>query len=199
MQTEFNETVIKPINAIRESSVYSGIQNSVQTKDASTFSLLLAMVTKDALELDEFHLPRNKPLKTVSDLEKTFHIVPQKLVEKANNQQDLLLNELVSSGNRESLTLFLKVHPQAFITTNDDIKTTGNLPKEVYNNLDINQQAKLYQDIERQADINDKHTEDNAKTITTAKPTGMDKGYVEMDIDSWFSALEQSRNFSKVA
>lgn len=199
MQTEFNETVIKPINAIRESSVYSGIQNSVQTKDSSAFSLLLAMVTKDALELDEFHLPRNKPLKTVSDLEKRFHIVPQKLVEKSNNEQDLLMNELVSSGNRDSLTLFLNIHPQALITTNDDITATGNLPQQVFNNLDINQQAKLYKDIERQTHTSDKHTVDNAKNISTAKPRGMDKGYVEMDIDSWFSALEQSRNFSKVA
>lgn len=199
MQTEFNETAIKPINAIRESSVYSGIQNSVQTKDASTFSLLLAMVTKDALELDEFHLPRNKPLKTVSDLEKTFHVVPQKLIEKPNNEQDLLLNELVKTGNRESLTLFLNLHPQAFITTNDDIKTTGNLPQQVYNNLDINQQAKLYQDIQRQTHINEEPIKDNAKNITAAKPTEIEKGYVEMDIDSWFSALEQSRTFNKVA
>ena len=194
MQTQNHEPVNQHINVIRESSVFSGIQNSVQNNDKSAFSLLLAMVTEDKMELDEFHLPVNQTPKTKSDLEKTFHIVPQKLIGKVNNEKDLLCNELVTSGHRESVNLLLSLQPQPLLTRSDDSSSAINLPAQLVNSLGINQKAKLYNDIQSQQAI--KPAPVSSLKDVEALPSNQNP---EMDIESWFSVLEQARTLSKIA
>ncbi|MDU0111727.1 VC2046/SO_2500 family protein [Psychrosphaera aquimarina] len=193
MQTQTKEPIAKNIQVIRESSVFSDIQKSVHSNDSSAFSLLLAMVTQDRMELDEFHLPKNKKPKTTSDLEKTFHVVPKKLIDKVNNEQDLMFNQLINSGYRESVSLMLNLHPQPLISTNSEINNPINIPAKLFNSLDINQQAKLYQEI--QSKTSNVVTE--APVMTTDKNT--DDENIEMDVGTWFSVLEQARTLSKVA
>jgi len=195
MQTQNNESVNQNIKVIRESSVFSDIQKSVQNKDHSAFSLLLAMVTEDKLELDEFHLPINKVPKTKSDLEKTFHVVPQKLIGKIDSEQDLLFNELINSGHRESINLLLNLHPQPLITRSDDSSSAINLPAQLVNSLGMNQKAKLYNDIQSQQQTTKSYTEGSLKDVEPLKSNQNP----EMDIESWFSVLEQARTLSKVA
>lgn len=197
MQTETNESLNQNIKVIRESSVFSDIQKSVQSKDHSAFSLLLAMVTEDKLELDEFHLPVNKTPKTKTDLEKTFHVVPQKLFGKVDSEQDLMFNELIHSGNRESVNLLLSLQPQPLITRHDDPSDAINLPAQLINNLSMNQQAKLYKDIQAQQQASNSSTIRPLKEVEPAQLAN--DAEMEMDIESWFSVLEQARTLSKVA
>jgi hypothetical protein len=197
MQTEANKSLNQSIKPIRESSVFSDIQKSVQNKDQSAFSLLLAMVTQDKMELDAFHLPVNKVPKSKSDLEKTFNVVPQTLIGKVNNEQDLLFNQLIHSKNKEDVKLLLQLQPQPLITRSDDSSNSINLPAQLINSLGINQKAKLYQDIQSKQQMSDVNVMSTLKEVDSliTKPNND----MEMDIDSWFSVLEQARTLSKVA
>ena len=197
MQTEANKSLNQNIKPIRESSVFSDIQKSVQNKDQSAFSLLLAMVTQDKMELDAFHLPVNKVPQSKSDLEKTFNVVPQTLIGKLNTEQDLSFNQLIHSKNKDDVKLLLQLQPQPLITRGDDSINSINLPAQLVNSLGINQKAKLYKDIQSEqqmSDVNVMSTLKEANSLVT-KPSND----IEMDIDTWFSVLEQARTLSKVA
>lgn len=193
MQTETNEPAVNNTHVIRESSVYSDIKKSVQSNDRSAFSLLLAMVTQDRMELDEFHLPQNKAPKNTYDLEKTFHVVPKKLIENVNNEQNLLFNQLLNSGCRESVNLLLNLHPQPLIQRMNDVESGVNIPAKLFNSLDVNQQAKFYREIECK-----NHTQQKTNKTEHDLTKTVDAN-VEMDVESWFSVLEQARTLSKVA
>ncbi len=191
MALQSNQPNITPANVIRESSVFSGIQSSVHNNDKCNFSLLLSMVTQDALELDEFNLPHTQQATSTSDLAKTFHVVSQKLYQESNPEQDRTINQMINSGHKQSATLLLQLQPQALIISDDDKTQTAELPKNVFNNLNINQKARILKGYQSNS-LNTSHENEKPQVMKqNAAP--------EVDIESWFSVLEQARTISKVA
>ena len=173
---------------IRESAFYSQIKASTETGDASSFALIMSMLTTDAQELDEFNLPQNDPTKIKDDLYHQFHIRQQALTGQFNADRSVKHNQLVSAGQKDSVHLDLAMQPEPLL------EAQAKLPKEVIDNIELNVQSRLYQQ-----DPSLMVNEQKQAEKPDVKVEGKQASVNEIDVEAWFDVLHQSRTLSVAA
>lgn len=164
---------------IRESAFYSEIKSSTETGDKHAFALLMSMLTTDAQELDEFHLPEVEAAKVKSDLYNQFHIQQQQLTGKFNSARSVSHNELIQQGDKTSVLLDLVLQPEPLLPEQSP------LPQAVLDNIEPNVKARL--------NLQQASVENTSPVIAEKKPTK------EIDVEAWFEVLHQSRTLSVAA
>ncbi len=177
MSHELNN--INELNAnfpIRESAFYSQIKSSTETGDSASFALLMSMLTTDAKELDEFHLPHTADDKIKSDLYGQFHIQQKQLAGDFNDQRSLAYNELIHQGDKAAVALDLKLNPEPLIATPEKFS------QQLLDNLDPNVKSRLAGG----------HDEQPEQPVVA-------KVEKEIDVESWFQVLHESRALSTAA
>lgn len=161
---------------IRESAFYSQIKSSTESGDKASFALLMSMLTTDAKELDEFNLPHTNDSKIKSDLYEQFNVQPKELTGEYSHQRSLLFNQLIQQGDKADVALSLALTPEPLVAEQ------GKLPPEVVENLDPNVKSRLLAE--------KKEVEDKKLDLKTEK---------EIDVESWFKVLHQSRTIATAA
>ena len=161
---------------IRESAFYTQIKSSTEIGDKASFALIMSMLTTDAKELDEFHLPYSKGNKIKSDLYGQFNVVEKQLTGEYNQKRSLAFNELIQKGDKAAVALDLALKPEPLI------EKTSKFPPEVIHNLDPNVKSR----------IQEEPTEADAKPVVA-------KVEKEIDVESWFKVLHQSRTIATAA
>lgn len=162
---------------LRESAFYSQIKSSTETGDSASFALIMSMLTTDAKELDEFHLPHTVDDKIKSDLYDQFHIQQGQLTGKFNNRRSLAYNELIHQGEKAAVALDLKLNPEPLIAT------TEKFSSQLLDNLEPNVRSRLAADL----------TSDNDESSKQPMVAKVEK---EIDVESWFQVLHESRTLS---
>lgn len=181
-------------NVIRESSFYNDIASSARTGTKSQFDLLLAMVSDDATDFDEFNQVYTPTNLTEADLYSTFAVQPKKLREEAKPSRSLHLNSIVHDRKFKDAQLELLLNREALVSgPSEDVQ-------RVYANLDFNTQVKnkdlLTLDLEPQTkDDSSKLANKDAKNSnihSVSRPNSM-------DLDLWFNTLAQARSLDLVS
>ena len=167
---------------IRESAFQPQLKDCVENSDKSTFNLILSMLCTDAQELDEFHLPNSPEPKPKADLHKQFFIQPSPIYIEKDTERDILLNQLVNDNHHNDAVLALKLSPQGLLVEPEKID------KEVWNNLDVNVQARLLSTEHlTNSDISDCSIS-NGDTDRINHSTSFDP-------QTWFNSLQASRAY----
>ena len=169
---------------VRESAFYSELKQASENSQQSSFALILSMLTQDALELDQFHLPQNQPIENVRDYYKQFNIQQQALEGELNEKRSLAFNHLIQSNHKRSVELELMLKPEALIAAK-----TSTIDDVIISNMDTNCRARYLN--QQQTDHVQTETVDISKHISHKENA--------IDIESWFNVLEQARTLSKVA
>ena len=181
-------------NVIRESSFYNDIASSARTGTKSQFDLLLAMVSDDATDFDEFNQVYTPTKLTESDLYSTFAVQPKKLREEPKPLRSLHLNKIVNDRKFKDAQLELLLNREALVSgPSEDVQ-------RVYANLDFNTQVKskdlLIIDLEPQTKGNSSElaNKDAKKSNihSISRPNSM-------DLDLWFNTLAQARSLDLVS
>ena len=167
-------------NPIRESKFYDEIKSSTETGDQSTFALLMSMLTRDARELDEFNLPTREQESAVTNLKKQLFIQDRPLIDELSSTRSVALNQFIDNGFKSSVELDLALKPEALLEPKP-----FSVPDNVINNLELNVKARVMADIQTTTAIK----QDNE---LQQKPN-------EIDVESWFNVLQESRAFSTAA
>ncbi len=179
MTQEFSNTTIKTDTfPIRESAFYPQIKASTVSGDSASFALIMSMLTTDAEELDEFHLPHTEAAKIKSDLYGQFNIQQKELTGSYNEQRSLAFNKLVADGNKDSVNLDLALQPEPLVPTQQKF------PQILLDSLEPNVKCRL--DKAEQTDVSEEKKE-------AAKPSN------EIDVEAWFKVLHESRTLSVAA
>ena len=161
---------------LRESDFYKEIKSSTETGDSSSFALLMSMITQDALELDEFHVPQRQNEQYLDDLKKQFFIQDKPIIKKSDEHRSVMHNELIHQGFKTSVDLDLFLKPEGLVEPSQQI------PQEVLENIEPNVKAKL--------DLQDTSTAESESKPNTEN---------QIDVESWFNVLSESRLFSAAA
>lgn len=162
---------------LRESDFYNQIKTSTETGDRSSFALLMSMLTQDALELDEFHVPQRQQEQYLDDLKKQFFIQEKPLIKKSDENRSIQLNEYIQQGLKTTVELDLVLNPEGLV------QPSGKIPQEVLDNLNPNVLAR-YKESEQ--------TSEPKVEVTKSSSN-------EIDVESWFNVLSESRLFSAAA
>ena len=166
---------------VRESDFYSELKVASETGQQSTFALILAMLTTDAKELDQFKQPRTPDVVNKSDLYKKYHIQQTQLRDELSSARSLSFNQSIHQNDRQSIQLDLALKPEALLP-----KSGSAIPQDVFNNLDVNARVRL----------KPKHYKNNEELVDSSV-SEQQKGY-EMDVEVWFNVLEEARTISMV-
>lgn len=161
---------------IRESYFYNEIKSSTETGDSTSFALLMSMLTNDALELDEFHVPQRQNEQYLDDLKKQFFIQDKPVIKRSDEQRSVMLNELIHQGFKTSVELDLFLKPEGLVEESIQI------PQRVLENIEPNVRAKL--------DINNPTSNETNTKLNNKN---------QIDVESWFNVLSESRVFSTAA
>lgn len=161
---------------IRESAFYSQIKSSTETGDKASFALFMSMLTTDAKELDEFNLPHTNDSKIKSDLYSQFNVREKEITGEYDQQRSLLFNQLIQQGDKASVSLSLALTPEPLIAKQ------GKFPPEVVENLDLNVKCRV---VDEQIEV------EQTKAIAKTEK--------EIDVESWFKVLHQSRAIATAA
>ena len=181
-------------NVIRESSFYNDIASSARAGTKSQFDLLLAMVSDDATDFDEFNQVYTPTNLTEADLYSTFAVQPKKLREEAKPSRSLHLNSIVHDRKFKDAQLELLLNREALVSgPSEDVQ-------RVYANLDFNTQVKnkdlLTLELEPQ-------TKDNSSKLANKDAKNSNIHSVSrpnsMDLDLWFNTLAQARSLDLVS
>ena len=181
-------------NVIRESSFYNDIASSARTGTKSQFDLLLAMVSDDATDFDEFNQVHTPSDLNEADLYSTFAVQPKKLRETPNPQRSLHLNEIVNERKFKDAQLELLLNREALVSGPSE-----NVQR-VYANLGFNNQVKnkdlLTIDLEHQT--KDKSSELTNKDAKNSNIHSISRPN-SMDLDLWFNTLAKARSLDLVS
>ena len=122
---------------ISESQLGSALNISIHETRSADFAMLLSMLSHDALDFSQFHLPKSQqqqPDRSEDTLKKELQVGPQKPLAPA--QFDMLIGQdnaqLVASGAMTSLRLRECLNPEPFAARNDK----KHVPLEVVENLE---------------------------------------------------------------
>ncbi len=180
---------MQQVQTITESKFYNQLRSAVDETKAADFSLYLAMLTTDATEFDQFKLPSSTHNMDSTGIERHFNVVIKDLTGVANPERSLADNNLVNSGGYKDVVLKGYLKPNPLIETVTTPAVSG-LPPELFSTLDLNTQARLLREQET------KETE-----IAGSKPANIHS--VErpnsMDIENWFSVLNEARSLDLVS
>ncbi|CAM3085203.1 VC2046/SO_2500 family protein [Pseudoalteromonas distincta] len=127
---------------ITESQLNSRLNNSVHENRRGEFSLLLAMLSHDALDFSQFHLPKTEIDNLVIEeevLRKQFGAGPKQLL--ASDEYNMLIGQfnaaLISQeGERNGMTsikLIQCLNPEPFAIRNDD----KHIPLHIIDNCEL--------------------------------------------------------------
>ncbi|NVK24838.1 MAG: hypothetical protein HWE10_07910 [Gammaproteobacteria bacterium] len=184
-ELETSEVTAVKSGVIRESDFYRELKSATDTGHQQTFALILSMLSNDARDLDEFHQPRTKPATNKTDLYKQFNIQAKTLRGDLSAERSLKFNALTQQKFRQTLQLELAVKPEALLPNQmSDIKP------EVYNNLDINVRSRLKAE---------NSGSENSKNQIAENANSQIKDGKDIDVESWFKVLEESRTLSMMA
>lgn len=177
MAQELNNIIDRNANfPIRESAFYNQIKSSTETGDSASFALIMSMLTTDAKELDEFHLPHIADSKIKSDLYGQFNVREKQLTGNYDQERSVAFNQLVQQGHKVSVDLELALQPEPLIAEPDKFS------KQLLDNLDPNVKSRL-----------DKEQAEPEQAPFVAK---VEK---EIDVESWFKVLHESRTIATAA
>ncbi|MCF7516404.1 queD like 2 [Pseudoalteromonas sp. L23] len=122
---------------ISESQLGSALNISVHETRPADFAMLLSMLSTDALDFSQFHLPKSEAAakdNSEETLKKQFEIGPQKPL--APKEYNMLIGQhnaqLVSMGAMATLRLQENLNPEPFAARNDK----KHIPLEVVENLE---------------------------------------------------------------
>jgi len=164
---------------IRESQFAGALINAVDTQDKCSFNLILSMLTQDATELDQFHLPSTKPPELKSELNSQFNIIDKPIYGTVDSEADIKNAMAIHEGRKQDVVLDLCLKPQPLV------KEKYDLSSEIFDNLDFNARQRLL----------------NAAEIESKKETAISEKVTEkqIDVETWFNALHQSRVYANVS
>lgn len=161
---------------LRESAFYGQIKSSTETGDKACFALLMSMLTTDAQELDEFHLPHTKDSKLKSDLYGQFNVQQKALTGDYDKTRSIEFNQLIHQGDKATVALELAMKPEPLTVE------PSKFSQQLLENLDPNVRSRLVeQALENKA----------APSIVKAEK--------EIDVESWFKVLQESRTIATAA
>lgn len=163
---------------IRESAFYNQIKSSTETGDKASFALLMSMLTTDAKELDEFNLPHTKDSKIKSDLYGQFNVQQKTITGEYDKDRSIEFNQLIHQGNRTTVALELAIKPEPL--TEEPRKFS----QELLENLEPNVRSRI---LEASAESKEQSQPAVAKTEK------------EIDVESWFKVLQESRAIATAA
>ena len=161
---------------IRESAFYNQIKSSTETGDKASFALLMSMLTTDAQELDEFHLPHTKDAKIKSDLYGQFNVQQKTITGEYDKDRSIELNQLIHQGNRTTVALELAIKPEPLTVE------PRKFSSELLENLEPNVRSRIIED----------------SSESEEKPA-IAKAEKEIDVESWFKVLHESRAIATAA
>ncbi|MBR8842836.1 MULTISPECIES: VC2046/SO_2500 family protein [Pseudoalteromonas] len=122
---------------ISESQLGSALNISVHQTRSADFAMLLSMLSTDALDFSQFHLPKSEAAakdNSEETLKKQFEIGPQKPL--APKEYNMLIGQhnaqLVSMGAMATLRLQENLNPEPFAARNDK----KHIPLDVVENLE---------------------------------------------------------------
>lgn len=162
---------------IRESAFYSQIKSSTETGDQASFALLMSMLTTDAQELDEFNLPHTKDSKIKSDLYGQFNVQEKPLVGEYELERSLAFSQLVHQGDKTAIHLDLALKPEPLTAEPEKF------PQELLDNLEPNVRNRMVES----------SIEPKQEAPIVAKKEK------EIDVESWFKVLHESRTIATAA
>lgn len=169
---------------IRESSFHKALQTATLEEDKSSFNLILAMVTNDAKELDEFNLPHTTHYKTKSDIQKAFFVKGEHIYGKVPAERSIEQNQAIHQNFKTSVDLDLALKPEPLMAEKYD------LPANVFDNLDYNSRIRL---------LNEVNTEEQQKPSSETQTTQTESDIPQVDNEAWFNTLHQARTFAAMA
>lgn len=161
---------------IRESAFYNQIKSSTETGDKASFALLMSMLTKDAQELDEFHLPHTKDSKIKSDLYGQFNVQQKTITGEHDKDRSIEFNQLIHQGNRTTVALELAIKPEPLTAE------PRKFPQQLLESLEPNVRSRIVEESPKNKD----------------KPA-IAKTEKEIDVESWFKVLHESRAIATAA
>ncbi|MEJ6474763.1 VC2046/SO_2500 family protein [Pseudoalteromonas piscicida] len=122
---------------ISESQLGSALNISVHETRSADFAMLLSMLSTDALDFSQFHLPKSEQIakdNSEAALKKQFEVGPQKPL--APEEYNMLIGQhnaqLVAMGAMTTLKLKESLNPEPFAPRNDK----KHIPLEVVENLE---------------------------------------------------------------
>ncbi|MDW7549844.1 queD like 2 [Pseudoalteromonas sp. McH1-7] len=122
---------------ISESQLGSALNVCVHETRSADFAMLLSMLSTDALDFSQFHLPKSEQSEKDSSeaaLKRQFEIGPQKPL--ASEQYNMLIGQhnaqLIASGAMTTFRLKENLHPEPLAARNDK----KHIPLEVVENLE---------------------------------------------------------------
>ncbi len=184
---------------IRESKFYADLKSSVEQGNRQNFDLLLAMVTKDATEFDEFHQASTEIKFSEPSLQRIFGTQLKPIKGINNPTLSIRQNEQLHQGNFSDIRLQQCLTPEPVSYNSDKIDNN------VLTNLDINIQRKL------NARTQKVQVEKGASEQSNFKAAGHsdnDANYANihgisrpnsMDIDAWFCVIKEARSLDLVS
>lgn len=173
-------------NVISESKCHDQLVDSSRLPDKARFNLLLAMLTQDATEFDQFYQAKNPSIRINQNLYERFHIAPKQLTGKGSRTKDLQLNQLTQQSLLASVQLQLTLAPDP-LSFNFEA-----LPSDVVNNLDVN----AYERTIKKQEIpphNSVLPDEQHRSDTVSQKES------EVKLHQWFEVLHQARALETAA
>ena len=160
---------------IRESRFADALSGATEAQDKSAFNLILAMLTQDATELDQFHLPKSEQPELKSEIKSQFNVRERPLYGHVNINTDLNNGIAINEGRKQDVVLDLCLNPQPLV------KEQYDLSSEVFDNLDFNARQRLLS---------------LAAKEDKKMPTDDKAEEKQIDVETWFNVLHQSRVYA---
>lgn len=178
-------------HVIRESAFYNEIAESARTSNKCQFDLLLAMVSEDATDFDEFHQIQTPSNINDSDLYKNFEVSPKKIYQEPDHKRSLSQNERVQAKCFKDVQLDLMMNQEGLVIGNSVSD------QMVFANTDYNTRVKNKDFYNRKSNKQPSETEVNndapkANIHDVLRPNSM-------DVDAWFKTLSQARSLDLVS